>query len=279
MIKSILAPLDGSVYTNTVLEYAVYLSEKFSAPVRVLNVVDIRLTDLGVNPASDSFIPLVPPVEFQTESRKILEEKSEQILLKASRILREKGIVHETNSVTGLPVDEICDYSMQNDLVIMGARGEYEQWTKKFIGATVENVSREISKPLLIVGKQFKVFERIHIGYDGSIHANNALQVAAFFAEKFNLPLQVIASFDAEEERKSVLTEAEKYLTPYKIEFQLRHETGHAADRIIAASKDSPVHPLTIIGSYGHSRLREAIIGSTTVEVMRNAAKPVLITR
>jgi len=279
MIKSILTPLDGSIYSDTVLQYAIYFSKKFNAPVRVLNVIDIRLTDLGISPASDSFVPLIPSAEFQTESRKILEEKSKRIISKASHILKDEGIKFEVESVLGLPVDEICSYAMQNDIVIMGTRGEYEKWNEKFVGATVESVSRQISKPLILVDKKFNKFERIHIGYDSSVHANKALQLSAFLAKSFNISLQVLAVFDSEEDRKTVLSEAEKYLVPYDVDFQLRHETGHAADTIIAASKDSPVPPLTVIGSYGHSRLKEAIIGSTTVEVMRNAAKPVLITK
>jgi nucleotide-binding universal stress UspA family protein len=279
MIKSILTPLDGSIYTDTILQYAVYLSKKFSAPIRILNVIDIRLTDIGINQTADSFVSLVPSVEFQTESRKILEDKSAKIISKASKILEKEGVQFEAESIIGLPVDEICDYAMQNDLVVMGARGEYEKWTKKFIGDTVELVSRQISKPLFIVEKKFTKFERIQIGYDGSVHANNALQIAAFLAKSFNIQLQVIAVFDTEDERAAVLNEAERYLTPYEISFHLRHETGHAADRIISASKNSPVSPITVIGSYGHSRLREAIIGSTTVEVMRNAEKPILITK
>ncbi len=279
MIKSILTPLDGSIYSDTVLQYAIFFSKKFNAPVRVLNVVDIRLTDMGISPASDSFVPLIPSAEFQSESRKILEEKSKRILSKASHILRDEGVDFEVESVLGLPVDEICGYAMQNDIVIMGTRGEYEKWNEKFIGATVESVSRQISKPLILVDKKFQKFERIHIGYDGSVHANKALQLSAFLAKSFDILIQVMAVFDSEDDRKAVLTEAEKYLKPYDVNFQLRHETGHAADAIIAASIDCPALPLTVIGSYGHSRLKEAIIGSTTVEVMRKALKPVLITK
>ena len=279
MIKSILTPLDGSMYSDSILNYAVYLSKKFKAPVRALNIMDIRLTDMALSSASDSFVPLIPSAEFQTESRKIMEEKSKRIISKASTILKSEGIKFEAESVSGLPVDEICKYAMQNDLVIMGVRGEYEKWNEKFLGATVESVSRQINKPLLLVDKTFRKIERIQIGYDGSIHANNALQVAAYMAKEFKIQLQVLAVFNSNEERTAVLSEAEKYLAPYNLEFKLRHESGHASDIIITASKDSPVPPLTVIGSYGHSRLREAIIGSTTVEVMRNASKPILVTK
>jgi nucleotide-binding universal stress UspA family protein len=33
------------------------------------------------------------------------------------------------------------------------------------------------------------------------------------------------------------------------------------------------------MGSFGHSRLREAILGSTTVQVMRKANKPILLAK
>ncbi len=91
--------------------------------------------------------------------------------------------------------------------------------------------------------------------------------------------VQVLSIFDDEEEREAVLKEAEKYISPYNIDYQLRHESGDGADVLVNAQNSAPDSSLMIIGSYGHSRLREAILGSTTVQVMRKANKPVLLAK
>ena len=41
MIKSILIPTDGSVNSNTALDFGLYLAEQFGAELNGLNVIDI----------------------------------------------------------------------------------------------------------------------------------------------------------------------------------------------------------------------------------------------
>lgn len=279
MIKSILLPIDGSTYSEPVLQYGQYLAKHFGAVLRVLTVIDIRLFDWSMATGADSFVPLMPSAEFQMESQKMQNEKAQKVIEKAAEILKKSDSKFEVIKTSGLPVETICQYAMENDMVIMGLRGEYERWSSKFLGATVESVTRQITKPVLLTDKSFVEFKRIHCGYDGSSSANKALQLSAFFCGVFKIPMQVISVFDSEEERRQVLSEAERYLAPYGIEFQLRHETGDAATILIEAQNNSPVPALAIIGSYGQSRLRELILGSTTVEMMRKAEKPIILTK
>ncbi|MGD9486856.1 MAG: universal stress protein [Calditrichaceae bacterium] len=279
MIKSILLPIDGSSYSEAVISYGKFFAEKFNAIIRVLSIVDIRLFDWSVATNADNFVPVMPPAGFQAETQKMHDEKAQQILDKAANLLKSTGIPFELTKVTGIPVEEICNQAKQNDLVVMGIRGEYERWSDKLLGATIESVSRQISKPIILVEKSFFPFEKILCGYDGSIYANKGLQYAAFMAQILSIPIQVIAVFSSDEERKAVLAEAEQYLTPYKIDFQLRHETGDASEILVNATKTTPNPALLIIGSYGHSRLREAVLGSTTVQVMRAADKPIMLAK
>ena len=279
MIKSILLPIDGSNYSETVLKYGIYMAKKFDAVVRVLTVVDIRLIDWSMATGAESFVPLMPSADFQAESQKMQEEKAEKVNEKAAGILKKSGIKHEIIKSSGIPSDEICHYAMENDFVIMGIRGEYEKWTNKFLGATVETVTRQINKPTMLVDKEFIEIERVHCGYDSSSYANKALQISAFIASTLKINLQVIAISASEEERKQMLNEADRYLNPYDIEYDLRHETGDPSETLVNVQNNAPVSSLMVIGSYGHTRLREAIIGSTTVEVMRKAHKPVLLAK
>jgi nucleotide-binding universal stress UspA family protein len=279
MIKSILLPIDGSTYSEPVLQYGQFFAKEFGAVLRVLTVIDIRLFDWSMATGADSFVPLMPSADFQTESQKMQDEKAQKVIEKAAEILKKSDLKFELTKTSGIPVDEICQYAMENDMVIMGLRGEYERWSNKFLGATVESVTRQITKPVLLADKSFTELQRIHCGYDGSSSANKALQLSAFICGVLKIPMQVISVFDSEEERRHILGEAERYLTPYGVEFQLRHETGDAANILIDAQNNSPVPAMAIIGSYGQSRLRELILGSTTVEMMRKAKKPIILTK
>jgi len=279
MIKSILLPIDGSVYSETVLQYGIFLAKKFKSVLRILTIVDIRLYEWNLAAGADTFVPVMPSSEFQEESQRMQDEKADKVLEKAKNILKDSKLTYELVKTSGIPVDEILVYSKTNDLVIMGIRGEYERWSNSLLGATVEAVTRQISKPVLLTEKSFETPKRIHCGYDGSSAALKALQFAAYFASSLKIKVQILAVFDEEDEREAVLDEAEKYISPYNVEFQLRHETGDGTEVLINAQNSAPNASLMIIGSYGRSRLREAILGSTTVQVMRKAAKPVLLAK
>ena len=279
MIKSILLPIDGSNYSETVLKYGIYLSKRLEAVVRVLSVIDIRLIDWSMATGAESFVPLMPSADFQAESQKMQEEKAEKVNEKAAGILKKSDTKHEIIKSSGIPADEICHHAMENDYVIMGIRGEYEKWTNKFLGATVESVTRQINKPTMLVDKEFNEIERIYCGYDGSNSANKALQLSAYLSDALKLSIQIIAISMSEDERKQLLNEADRYLNPYNIDYTLRHETGVPSDTLVNVQNNAPSPSLMVIGSYGHTRLREAIIGSTTVEVMRKAQKPVLLAK
>lgn len=279
MIKSVLLPIDGSPYTETILNYGEYFHKKFGAFIRLLSVVDIRLFDWSIATSADSFVPILPSAEFQEESQKIQDEKAQKVIEKASKILDAKKVTYEVTKVSGIPVEEICQYAKTTDMVIMGVRGEYERWSGKLLGATAEAVTRQISKPIMLVDKTFKEIQQIQCGYDGSVTANHALQMAAFVAKTLKLPLKVIAVFDSEDEAQTVLKEAEQYLIPYQIKFELHHEKGDADDVLVAQQNNAQVPSLMVIGGYGKSRLAEAILGSTTVHVMRKAAKPILLVK
>lgn len=279
MIKSILLPIDGSNYSESVLRHGLFLAQKLGSVIRILTTVDIRLYEWNMAAGADTFVPVMPSTEFQEESHRMLEEKADKVLKKAEEIVKPSGVTYQLLKTTGNPVDEILEYSKTNDLVIMGIRGEYEQWSNSLLGATVESITRQIAKPILLSGKSFKPFQSVICGYDGSVSANKGLQLAAFLCSALNYPLQVISVFDSAEERSAVLKEAEAYIEPYNIDYRLRHESGDVADILVNAQNSAPETSLMVIGSYGHSRLREAIIGSITVQVMRKADKPVLLAK
>ena len=279
MIRSILLPIDGSNYSESVLQYGLFLGQKLDAVLRIITIIDMRLFEWNMAAGADSFIPVVSTSEFRDETQQMLEKKADSILDKADEILSKSNLDYETQKITGIPVDEICAHSKSNDLLVLGVRGEYERWTSHLLGSTAEAVTRQVHKPMMLVDKKYDPFERIMCGYDGSESSNKSLQFAAFMAKTFNILLQVLTVINSDEEREEILAEAGRYLEPYRVEYQLRHEKGNAADVLINAQNSAPFPTLLNMGSYGHSRLREAILGSTTVQVMRKANKPILLAK
>jgi nucleotide-binding universal stress UspA family protein len=279
MVKSIFLAVDGSIFTNTVVDYGIEMAKKLGAFLRVYSIIDIRIYEWVLNTGGEGYMPVIPSNVFHDESYKFHSERAEVLIETLRKKLKQSNIKFEADKLEGDPVEVICDISRQVDLVIMGARGDYARWGDRLLGATLESVSRQIHSPLLIAGQLYKDFKSIICAYDRSEPSNTGLKLSANLSEQLELPLEVVTIHDDELEREETLEEAKIYLEPYKLEAQFRHEAGDPAKSLIQVTQDAPEPALLVMGSFGHSRLREAILGSTTVQVMRKANKPILLAK
>ncbi len=279
MIKSILLAVDGSVYTAAVVTYGLDLAQKLKAHIRAYSIVDVRIYDWVLNTGAEGYMPVIPSNMFHEESHKFHNERADTLLGKVGERIQKAGLSFDSGKLEGSPVEMICELARQVDLVIMGARGDYARWGDRLLGATLEAVSRQIQTPLMIVDKTYLPFKTLTCAYDRSESGTQALKLSAYLAQELKLPLEVVSVHEEELERANILSEARNYLQPYQITMNLRSEGGDPATVLIQITEKSPQPTALLMGSYGHSRIREAIIGSTTVQVMRKALKPIILTK
>jgi nucleotide-binding universal stress UspA family protein len=227
---------------------------------------------------ADGFVSIVPSGAYQDESRSILEEKCDKILKKCGLLLQQQQVRFKMEKLIGSPVELILEKAQVADLVVVGKRGEFERWDNTELGVTVQSVCRSIAKPLLIVKKELRPIKKILLGYDGSIHANKALQVAAALAEGLQAQLTVLCVADEEEMGKHTCQEAQEYLGGYNVEATTSILPGQP-DRVLVTFAEQNGMDVIAIGGFGHSRIREAILGSTTEHILRISTCPVLLVK
>ena len=278
MIKSILLSVDGSIYTEAVLRNGIHLAKALDAKLRVLSVIDVRTFEWAMSLGADGFVPVIPSSAYLEESRKLHEEKAEAVLKKSREILQKEHMQFDLEKAAGSPVDVICEQARTVDLIIMGARGEFARWESKMIGATLEAVSRQVNKPILIVSKDFKPFTKILAAYDGSAMANKALGLAGYFAHRLSLPVVLLTVSNKKDDARRIIDEGVKYLSNYDVQCEGVHVKGTPDTQICEFAHDNDID-LIIIGAYGSSRIKEAILGSTTESVMRKSQVPVLLAK
>jgi nucleotide-binding universal stress UspA family protein len=279
MIKSILLAVDGSVYTESVLHHGIEWAKSLKAFLRLLTVVDVRVYEWVINSGGEGYMPVMPANVYLDESQKFLAQRADMVLEKVQKKLAGTDIPFEIKKEEGSPVEIICSQARQVDMLIMGSRGDYARWGDNLLGATLESVSRQCKTPLMVVGREVTWPKKIIVAYDRSETSTHALKYSAHLAQSLQLPIDVYTIHDNEQIRIEILQEAKTYLEPYNLSQNFHHEAGDPADIIIRATHDSPEPGLLIMGSYGHSRIREAILGSTTVQVMRKAKKPILLAK
>ncbi len=278
MFKNILLAVDGSTYTDSVLSHGIELAGRFSSHLSLLTVADVRIFEWASAVGSDGFISIVPSSSYQEASRSLLEEKCDKILAKSSALLKQSGIPFSAHKSIGAPVDVILEHSQTADMLILGQRGEFAHWDAKTLGATVEEVSRMVRKPVLAVRQEFAPIRDILVGYDGSDHANRALQYAAHLAEAAGGKVGVLCVSEDNELANHYLGIASTYLGNYKVTAETFILTGRPDEALVkhAAQKQ---YSLIAIGAYGHSLIRETLLGSTTDRILRQAETPLLLAK
>ncbi|GIW41688.1 MAG: universal stress protein UspA [Candidatus Binatia bacterium] len=279
MIKTILVGLDGSDHARTAARYALWLAEKFRAQVTGLHVVDIVSIEGSFFHDISGSLGFEPYLDFSSKMREALQERGKTLLEAFRKQAEEAGIRAETVLAMGVVANEICERAKTADLVVIGHRGVNEKFSTGLLGSTAESVTRKCPKPLWVSTMQFSEVRRPLLAYDGSQRAAAAMAAAAEFCATLSLPLTVLNVNRDENQGRQILREAEAYLTPYGLEvhFELQ-QTGNAPERIANYIREQR-HDLLFIGAYGHSRIIEMVLGSTTEYVLRNSACPVFLSR
>ena len=78
--------------------------------------------------------------------------------------------------------------------------------------------------------------------------------------------------------RRATLGEAETYLEPHRLQVKAVLESGSPVEGILQVAQRESCD-LIIMGAFGHSRMRELFVGSTTDGILRAAEIPVLLFR
>jgi nucleotide-binding universal stress UspA family protein len=118
------------------------------------------------------------------------------------------------------------------------------------------------------------------LAYDSSPKAQEGLFVAAYMASNWPVSLSVltVANGDSARSTPETLAEAQRYLDQRQVEAAYLSPQGQIAETILATAEHHN-SDLIIMGGYGSSPIREAVVGTNLDHVLRQSSRPVLICR
>ena len=243
-----------------------------------LYVVDVKklAAPLVNDMATCLGISSVPNLE--STYRNALKQVGESALEVCARKCRVAGVKCTTKLRSGIVSDIICQEAHSVDLVIMGHRGEASDWGSAIFGSVFEATIRQINRPAFIVTKYKQQISRVLVAYDGSNHSSNVLRIAASLCETEQIPIHVLVADFEEDEEKRLVDEIDAYLSAHELSWHLEKASGDPAEAIIVKAGEINADVIAM-GAYGHSRIKELLVGSTTEYVLRNATCPVLVYR
>ena len=281
MIKKILVPIDGSANSNTALEYGIYIARKMEASLTGLHVIDVNLIQGPMLTDISGAVGMPPYEGFFDAIEKSLQEKADFILKEFQERCQKAGVKYEVRKEIGKVSAIIIEEAKNADLILMAKKGEHFHLKEGgLLGSVAEAVVRNSGKPVLITPENFIEIESMGLAYDGSGPAIKALKLSLQLSQQNVWPLTVlIVTTDLKKAADLIdqIEEANQKEAPV-VDCETITVAGKEVDEIIKFIREGSVE-LMVMGAYGHNRLRELLLGSTTSHVINKSPIPVLLAR
>ncbi|MTV36351.1 universal stress protein [Duganella radicis] len=148
---------------------------------------------------------------------------------------------------------------------------------------TLQYVILHCGKPVLVVpcdGEARRVGRRPLLAWDGSLEAARALSAALPLLRRAELVTLAVFNGDQVYGAHGALAGADMslYLARHGIKVELRQQdTPDGAGHALMALAGDLDADLLVMGCYGHTRLREILLGGATRDVLRGMTLPVLM--
>ncbi|EKF17196.1 universal stress protein [Nitratireductor pacificus] len=284
-MSKITAFIDGSVYSQSVCQHAAWIAGRLDASVELLHVLGRRETgsvpsDLSGSIALGARSALLKELADLDESRaRLAMKRGRAILEDGEAAVRAAGVAAVSGRLRhGDVVETVAEVEPDSDLLVIGKRGEAADFAKLHLGSNLERVVRASRKPVFVAARAFRPVEKVLVAFDGgpsSMKAVDAMFRSPLFA---GLAVTLLTVGADGTEARNRLAGAEAMLRGSGIDARSEIAPGHP-ETVIAERVENEGFGLLVMGAYGHTRMRNLIIGSTTTEMLRSCKIPVMLFR
>lgn len=281
----LIALIDGSGYSQSVCDLTRWVAERTDASVDLMHVLGRR--GVGSEPADLSGslklgarTALLKELADLDEQKNKLELKRGRLLLEEAKTgLEEAGLKSVGTKLRhGDLVEGITEFENEADLILVGKRGEAADFAKLHLGSNLERVVRAATKPVMVASRAFKPITKFLIAFDGGESAMKAVRHIASGKLFTGMHCTLLTVGKATDSLQEKLDEAAAILRKAGYEVDAGFASGEPED-VIKDRIEADNIDLLVMGAYGHSRIRNLIIGSTTTEMVRSCHVPVMMFR
>ncbi len=283
-MSQVIACIDGSSITLAVCDYAAWASRQMDAPLDFLHV--LGRAEYPV-PADLSGNIGLGSREHLLQELAELDEKRGRVALEQGRIMlaaaKERAIADGVPNPTsrqrhGELVDTLLEFQSDIRLLVMGRQGEHGDSAGEHIGSHLENVVRTLHRPILLIPVDYSEPQRILIAFDGSATTRKAVEMVAASPLFRGLPCHVVMVGADKPEAQEQIEWARATLAQAGFEATASLRAGQVED-VLCAYRTEHAIDLIVMGAYGHSKIREFLVGSTTTKLIRQAKISLLLLR
>ena len=272
-------------YAPSVYEHAAWASKQLKASVHVLHMLDPHHEDpvktdlsgsIGFNARQNLLQELV---ELEAAKAKLATKRGEAILEDAQAQISAEGVVTiVAEQKHGKLSDSISCYDRGADLVVIGKRGNNANFETGHLGSNLERVIRSCAHPVLVAAREFKSMQTFMLAFDGGASSLKAVDYAVNEPLLKGMRCYLLHVGLGNPEIEAPLAQALSRLQAVGFEVSIEQRAGEP-EKVIEDVVAQDEVDLLVMGAYGHSPIRQLIVGSTTTAMIRSAKIPVLLFR
>ncbi len=280
----ILACTDGSQYAASVYHHAAWAATKSGAGVRALHVIERAAprgaADLTGSIGFDASAELMEELVKLDESHaRVARLRGKAILDDAAKVLEEAGVSEVARAQRhGSLVEALDEFEETAELVVLGKRGEHADFAKGHLGSNLERVARGTEIPVMVASRAFKPIDKFLIAFDGGPSSLKAVHFVASQPYLEGLEAHMVAAGKPGGNTERELEKAATALGGAGFSVTADILPGDP-EKVVSREVEERGIDLLVMGAYGHSQIRNLVIGSTTTALVRTCLVPVLLFR
>lgn len=280
-MNTILTCTDGSLYAPSIYQHSAWAAARLSASIHVLHFIE--RDEMPINHDLSGSIGFDANAELLAELARHDESHARVARLRGKAILEDAAkqlAAHEVRTTQrhGSVVETLEEFEIGAAPVVIGKRGEHADFAKGHLGSNLERVIRSASIPVLVAAREFRPIARFLIAFDGGPSALKAVHHAATNPLLQGLECHLLMVGKPDKERELSLEHAATGLRGARFAVTASFLPGDP-NEVIATEVQQREIQLLVMGAYGHSRVRNLILGSTTTHLIRTCQQPVLLFR
>lgn len=280
----VMACIDGSPQAAAVCDFAAWASQRLGAPLTLLHVLDRR--QFPVSGDLSGIIGLGSR-EFLLQELATLDEKRAKLALEEGRMMLDAARQRAISAGVAQPecrqrhgdlVETLRDLQNDTRLLVIGRQGEDSGDDILHIGSQLESVIRTMHRPILVTVGQFTPPRSLMLAFDGSATTLKGVEMLAASPLFKGLPIHLVMVGNEDDAVLTQLNAARDALAAGGLEVHTAIRAGEVEPTLHAYQAEHGID-LLVMGAYGHSRIRQFFVGSTTTSMIRTTRTPLLLLR
>jgi nucleotide-binding universal stress UspA family protein len=272
MLKLILALVDGGPLSDATLEAGLLVAKQFDAHFEVLHVRADPATLISMVGGGIPSIAVEPAIEAMTN---LVETRAQRARAAFDRIAAKAGAAVTWRQETGVEPVVLAGAARLSDLTVIGRP---DATSADQLPASLDSALFDTGRPVLVVPPNPvpTIGRRVAIAWNGSPKASRAAAASLPFLER----AETIAVVTVPAGRRGSSGDAlAAYLRRHGLKATVESADPHSKSigkALLEHAKGRGID-LLVMGAWGHSRIREMILGGVTREVLAQTTLPVLM--